>query len=468
MSLVHNPSIVTDNLLLLLDFANYKTYNYAENLLPYSERFDLNDSPYFIATANVAYAPDNTLTGNLLTLNNSGSNFSNRSLDIYSLYGSTNNYARPSIYTHSFYVKPSTQNTISLLIGTNGYYTSTPGGLYFRVKFQANNKIFYEPQLDANNFVSNISINDFTYGYKEDSNGWIRVYTTANLSNANSSNTYSVTSGLYIGEYGNTIAANGTSVYIWGNQLERNDSVGKYVKTEANNVTKSNSVNCIFGPTFTTSNSEFIFNTDKTIRFSRVATGNRKIGGGIYCTPTNNLSVQNFIYNNHTWEIWFRINDISAGNYDGTEAFSNISVYQGYHQGFMYDSSSLLYYVWNNSNPASPTAYSACTWTVGKTNQNIVEGRWYQVVVTNNNGTFTPYVNGEPLGTGSIISTLLWNNLYTDGKLWLGKAADLNPSIGSYIYYSKVNVSNMKMYNRALNPLEIKQNFNSLRGRFGI
>ena len=462
MTLIQNPSIVTDNLLLLLDFANYKTYNYAENLLPYSERFDLNTSSNFIATANVVYAPDNTLTGNLLTLNNSGSNFTNRSLDT----GSANNYARPSIYTYSFYIKPATQNIISLLIGTNYYDTNTSGGLYFRVKFQANNKIFYEPQLDANNFITNININDFTYGYKDDSNGWIRVYTTANLSNANSSNTYSVTSGLYIGEYGNTIAANGTSVYIWGNQLERNDSAGKYVKTEANNVTKSNSVNCIFGPTFTTSNSEFIFNTDKTIRFSRVATGNPKIGGGIYCTPTENLTVQNFIYNNHTWEIWFRINDISYGNYDITEGNSILSVYQGYHQGFMYTNSNLYYMVWDYDG-ITAISYNACTWTLGTTNQQIIQGNWYQLAVTNNNKVFTPYLNGEPLGTGSTLTDLRWNNLYTDGRLYLGKSNITYPG-GSYSYFGKNNVSNMKMYNKVLSPLEIKSNFNSLRGRFGI
>jgi hypothetical protein len=56
----------------------------------------------------------------------------------------------------------------------------------------------------------------------------------------------------------------------------------------------------------------------------------------------------------------------------------------------------------------------------------------------------------------------------TTNNLWIGKVTNQAAGAGDYIYYSFSSVANMKMYNRALAPSEIAQNFQALRGRFGI
>jgi hypothetical protein len=57
---------------------------------------------------------------------------------------------------------------------------------------------------------------------------------------------------------------------------------------------------------------------DGTITFTREASTASKTtaGGGINTTLADSLAVTNFLYNDFTWELWFRINDRTATNYD--------------------------------------------------------------------------------------------------------------------------------------------------------
>ena len=89
------------------------------------------------------------------------------------------------------------------------------------------------------------------------------------------------------------------------------------------------------------------------------------------------------------------------------------------------------------------------------------------MVVTRIGNVFTPYINGAPLGTGSTSVTSA-TGIGTTNNLWIGKVTNQAAGAGDYVYYSFSTVANMKMYNRALAPSEIAQNFQALRGRFGI
>jgi hypothetical protein len=83
--------------------------------------------------------------------------------------------------------------------------------------------------------------------------------------------------------------------------------------------------------------------------------------------------------------------------------------------------------------------------------------KWYNVSITRNSGTSTMYVNGSLITSSSgdthnISSTTLYIGRYGGGT--------------GYEHHGYI--SNFNIYNRALTASEIQQNFNSLRGRFGV
>jgi len=200
-----------------------------------------------------------------------------------------------------------------------------------------------------------------------------------------------------------------------------------------------------------------------TVQFTRTTAPTAKDGGGINSNQlTNALSSQNFLYNDHTWEVWARIDDRNPGNYDGTEGDSVLSVYLGYHAGFMYTASNMRYYLWNNASGVIPVS-----WTLGASGAQINQGSWFQIAVTKSGNVFTPYVNGVNLGTGSTTS-ITYQAGITGNVIGIGKSYDRAAGTATYIFYSKSTFSHMRMYNRALSATEIKQNFDANRGRFGL
>lgn len=87
---------------------------------------------------------------------------------------------------------------------------------------------------------------------------------------------------------------------------------------------------------------------------------------------------------------------------------------------------------------------------------------WYHLVFTTSyNGTNTEmriYVNGNQ----SAIDSFVGYQVDTGGKFSIGDGYN------AYWYPYSGQVSNVKVYNKTLSALEIKQNFNALRGRYGI
>lgn len=224
--------------------------------------------------------------------------------------------------------------------------------------------------------------------------------------------------------------------------------------TSAN--TSINPYNCTFknGATYNTV-------ANGVITFTRAATVTTKAndGGGVY-TPAlpSPLAGNNFLYNDFSWEIWFKINDRNPSNFDANEQSSAIAMYKGYNSGFEYNASTLRFSVWDGIT----AGYTASSWTVGTTSQQVIQGNWYQIAVTKSGSTFTPYLNGAQVGTGNTVSISNTNSGVAN-LLGIGSVNAAN-----FIWYSKMDFSNMKMYNRTLSLDEIKQNFNAHRGRFGL
>lgn len=124
----------------------------------------------------------------------------------------------------------------------------------------------------------------------------------------------------------------------------------------------------------------------------------------------------------------------------------------------------------------------------GNTGPDINQFSW----LASSNGSFT----GALIGTGETVSLNTWYcvtaiftssndsmQLYVNGTLKrsvtrTGQTSGVlstnlrNINIGGNIFdnsrYGNCNISNVKIYNRALSAAEVQQNFNALRGRFGI
>jgi len=87
---------------------------------------------------------------------------------------------------------------------------------------------------------------------------------------------------------------------------------------------------------------------------------------------------------------------------------------------------------------------------------NLQINTWYNLTYTLSGTTAIGYVNGVSIGSGTYTSTLTSGT----GDLWI--LGDNGSEISScYCSYASV-------YNRALSAAEIQQNFNALRGRFGL
>lgn len=197
--------------------------------------------------------------------------------------------------------------------------------------------------------------------------------------------------------------------------------------------------------------------TNGVLTTTRAATVTTKAndGGGMQATVSGSLAVATFMYNDHTWEVWVKINDAAAANYDANESLSHIAGYAGYNNGFTYNATTMYYNIWNGIT----NNVTCATFAIGSA---IIVGNWHQIVVTRSGSTFTTYVNGVPGGTGSTNSPSSVG-VGTSNVLGIG-----SHNLPNYIWYAKMSFSNTKMYNRALSAEEVLRNFNAVRGRFGI
>lgn len=87
-------------------------------------------------------------------------------------------------------------------------------------------------------------------------------------------------------------------------------------------------------------------------------------------------------------------------------------------------------------------------------NTAITTNIWYNLVVTKNSTIYNLYTNGSLSlnGSGVNLSLTQYN---------LGRRGDNQ-------WYSKGNISQVSIYNRALSAQEIQQNYNALKGRFDL
>ena len=91
---------------------------------------------------------------------------------------------------------------------------------------------------------------------------------------------------------------------------------------------------------------------------------------------------------------------------------------------------------------------------------NVTPNSWNHVCVTYTGGVIQAYINGVAATMSGTTTGLNITN--ATNQLVVGEYANL----GGYKFYGKIPT--MKIYNRALSAAEVQQNFNALRGRYGI
>jgi hypothetical protein len=94
-------------------------------------------------------------------------------------------------------------------------------------------------------------------------------------------------------------------------------------------------------------------------------------------------------------------------------------------------------------------------------NTTVTVGQWHHVVATHTSGSLKVYLDGTQIASDS--NTV--NRSLSDCAFLIG--AKLNAS-NLLVNYFNGKISNVKMYNKTLTATEVKQNFNALRGRYGI
>jgi hypothetical protein len=513
MGISYNPSIVTRNLLLNLDFGNIqKCYNGSENLLTYSEQFD-NAAWTKVQTAVTStsiVAPD----GNGTAEKYAGTNGATTRQAVYQ----NCNFTAGTKYTLSVFVKQAERRYFSFWfdgpnISEGAYYGA--GNI---IDLQTGTVVSGTPSVTPIQSVGN---------------GWYRCSVSATPTVSGS-----FALSFAIGSPNNNSGApydatgDGTSgIYIWGAQLEKGRVASPYVATVASTVTRpTTATSTISNYSHTINQPQYISydGTNNSIRFDRnetfvnftgsisgtvltvsavssgtfttgmalsytgltppliissfgTGTGNTgtynlsanvgtitsramtaayKIGGSMSVATSGALASNTYLYNDHTTEVWARINDRTGANYDGYEGESVLVVFAGYHSMFLYGSTYLRYLIWDNT---GPTAKWTTDLTLGTSATDIIQGQWFQVVMTKSGSTFKTYLNGVLKKTDTITSTAFSG---VSNGLAFGSAYDGNA--GAFYYYAKNDVGCLKMYNATLSADEISQNFNATRSRYGI
>jgi len=109
----------------------------------------------------------------------------------------------------------------------------------------------------------------------------------------------------------------------------------------------------------------------------------------------------------------------------------------------------------------TPTTNQANITTTGT----LLANKWYNIVATYNGSSNTSgmniYINGAVQSVTSITNNLT-STIISNETTWIGlrRPATTGPFSG--------RVSNVQIYNRALSATEVLQNYNALKGRYGL
>ena len=154
----------------------------------------------------------------------------------------------------------------------------------------------------------------------------------------------------------------------------------------------------------------------------------------------------------HTLEAWIKSPGLGSGM--GTSSVFGITY------GIIVQISAngnVGYYAYNTDSGSAVVLFDVNTSGV-----NLFNNAWHHIVCTRTSATAAIYINGVLTATGGGGGSWTGNNIWSAMDGLIGN----NPN--NIYYWANGSISVAKIYNRALSATEIQQNFNAVRGRYGI
>ena len=430
------PGIVTDGLVLSLDAANVKSLADvpATNLLTWSEQFE--DASWVktrsAVISNITNSPINTLTGDKLIDNTENNNHQ---------FGKLTTAPINSPIIGSIYVKKSDYNNIVLRITDNAANINGTISSYQANFNIVNGTITFQSSFDGNalNPIATIT---------QDKDGWFRC-SIGLTKRADATRTdFQVFLFNRDGFFDNPtfIGTGDKGNFVWGAQLETGTTPTTYIPTTTTAVSRvpnwkdisrgGNNGTLVNGPTYNPAN------------------GGSLVFDGVndYVQMSNQTLGESF-----TFDIVARMKP-----FDGISEFQQL---MGVGNPFNLNGNGIqfvqdytanedgLSLVIHDGNPTYSNVGFAWNPSPGWINNSFN----HAVLTITNQVTASAYLNGVFLGERYP------NKLY-------GLINTQNLQIGRYsgAYYTSGSVALSKIYNRALSPSEILQNFNAIKTRFGL
>ena len=186
-------------------------------------------------------------------------------------------------------------------------------------------------------------------------------------------------------------------------------------------------------------------------------------------TNDNSMKIENFIFANHTYEVWFNLSTLTPSLSDNTETVQALIAWPGYHNGILIGranpTSSVFLttnYLWNSTLTVPFSVSTDVTNT-------LVPNTWYCVhdIINYTSGQSQAYLNGVNLfTTGSVpTSTMTSAQGSPANTISIGGTRLVN----NYKWLlQNGKIASVKLYNRVLSAAEVQQNYNAQKSRFGL
>ena len=435
MGLAHSPRIVTDGLVLALDAGNVKGYDSKENRILYSEDLTQWGNTSSVDTSNTQIAPNGTQTADEVYATSATVNqgLINRSSNTASTF------VQNSWHTFSVHWKAGTSSGFRIQLPWND------GG----------NAGVFATFVESGGEVSVPTVGG--YGNYESggatveklNNGWYRFSITFRPTG--------VPTGSYVVWLFPSVTSGGdrttnTTSYIWGAQTEVGQSVTTYVKTEASNKIRGTTLTDLSG----NGNNGSLLNG---IGYSSDNLGVLSLDGtNDYIDSYDDADV--FVDDNSlTVSIFVNIDEptkTGRGGLVSSQKYQSESDSGGY--GLcIYDGTQLCVNLTKDIGGTQTSYQAVSTFTYVRQ-----QFKYYSFTYDNATKTVTTYMDGVQQAT-STNANYGWTVNIGNRKTRIGRNWQ-----GGWGNYYNMKIGAVHIHNRALTASEIQQNFNALRGRYGI
>ncbi len=183
----------------------------------------------------------------------------------------------------------------------------------------------------------------------------------------------------------------------------------------------------------------------------------------------NPMKIQNFIFANHTYEVWFNLSTLTPSLADNTELSQALIAWPGYHNAIYVSRTSPSSSVTLTTNYLFNSTLTN-TFSVTTDVTNILRpNAWFCIhdIINYSDTQSLAYINGTNLYvTGSVPTSSM-----TSAQGPFPNTINIGGASVTNNYKSLMQngrIASVKLYNRALSAAEVQQNYNAQKSRFGL